>query len=212
MRALAWLLSLAPIAGFTPMALAEPIIFYSKSFPESLPPYVEITLDQSGEAVYKEDPNDEYPLTFRLSGEDTAAIFALAGKLNHFQSAMESGKPIANLGRKTLRWKNGSETNEQEFNYSENPDVQAIQDWFQKMAETEAHLIVVERAVRFDKLGVNQALLNLQAALERNRLVATGQFLPFLERVVKNESFLNMARQRAAAIADAIQARPENKE
>jgi hypothetical protein len=34
--------------------------------------------------------------------------------------------------------------------------------------------------------------------------VAAQQFLPLLDRIVKNESFLHIARERAAAIAEAI--------
>ena len=64
----------------------------------------------------------------------------------------------------------------------------------------------MERTVRFDKLGVNKALLQLQAAMERRRLVALDEFLPLLDRVRKNESYLNMARERAAALAEAIRA------
>jgi hypothetical protein len=47
-------------------------------------------------------------------------------------------------------------------------------------------------------------LLQMQAAMERGRLVATDQFLPWLDRVAKNESYLNMARERAASLADTI--------
>jgi hypothetical protein len=53
-------------------------------------------------------------------------------------------------------------------------------------------------------LGVNQALLRLEAWWDRKRIVAERQFLPLLERIRKNESYLHMARQRAAALADAF--------
>ncbi len=41
---------------------------------------------------------------------------------------------------------------------------------------------------------------------DQKRLVAPEQFLPLLDRVVKNESFLHMARDRAADLADWIRA------
>ncbi|MCC6391233.1 MAG: hypothetical protein IT167_11575 [Bryobacterales bacterium] len=72
------------------------------------------------------------------------------------------------------------------------------------MTESAQYRIMLEKTVRFDKLGVNNAVLRLQAAMERNRLVAPEQFLPMLDRVVKNESYLHMARERAAALADLI--------
>jgi hypothetical protein len=44
----------------------------------------------------------------------------------------------------------------------------------------------------------------VEATRERNRLVAPEQFLPLLDRIVKNESYLHMARERAANMAEAI--------
>ena len=72
------------------------------------------------------------------------------------------------------------------------------------MIETEQDFYIVERAVKFDKLGVNEALLQLQTTVERKRLVAPAQFLPLLDRVVKNESYMHMARERAASLAESF--------
>ena len=47
-------------------------------------------------------------------------------------------------------------------------------------------------------------LLQMQASWERNRLVAPEQFLPLLDRIAKNESYLHISRELAAAIAEAI--------
>ena len=44
----------------------------------------------------------------------------------------------------------------------------------------------------------------MQVTWERNRLVDPQQFLPLLDRIAKNESYLHISRERAAAIADAI--------
>ena len=41
--------------------------FYSKSFPGSVPAYVQVTLEKNGEAVYREAPDDELPLKFKLT-------------------------------------------------------------------------------------------------------------------------------------------------
>ena len=58
--------------------------------------------------------------------------------------------------------------------------------------------------MKFDKLGVNKALLQLQAAIDRKRVVGARVVSPLLDRVVKNDSYLNMARERAAALAETI--------
>ena len=98
---------------------------------------------------------------------------------------------------------------EAKFNYSEDPDARALNDCFERIAETERSLIDLETAVRFDKLGVQQAILRIEILRDQKRLVAPDQFLPMLDRIVKNESFLHMARDRAAALAEWIRALPK---
>jgi hypothetical protein len=60
--------------------------------------------------------------------------------------------------------------------------------------------------VKYDKLGVNQALLQFNIAMDRKRVVSPQLFLPMLDRVAKNATYLNMARTRAANLAEAIRA------
>jgi len=110
------------------------------------------------------------------------------------------------MGMKTFRFEAGPEKQEVKFNYSEDPDAQALLDWFERISESEEHVINLERTVKYDKLGVNEALLLLQISYERKRLVAPQQFLPLLDRVVKNDSYMHMARERAAGLAEAIRA------
>lgn len=183
---------------------ADPSIFYSKSFPGSTPAYVEVNLERDGAVVYKEKEDDDQPVKFSLKREEADAIFALADKLEHFKNPLESGLPVAKMGEKTFRWINGSEKYEQKYNYSISEDVKALQDWFERITETEMHLFNLERTVRFDKLGVNKTLLQLETSWDRRRLLAVNQFEPWLNRVVKNESFLNMDRDRAQKLLDSF--------
>jgi len=194
--------------AFAVAALADsPRIVYSKSFPGSTPAFVSIEVEQSGVAVYKEAVNDENPLKFTLDPEDAAEIFRLADKLDRFSRNLESGLKVANMGIKTFRWEEGAVKNEAKFNYSIDEDAKALADWFEKIVETEQSFIRLERTVKYDKLGVNQSLLYLEMTYDRKRLIAPEQFLGLLDRVAKNESYLHMARERAARLGDAIRAR-----
>ena len=76
----------------------------------------------------------------------------------------------------------------------------------ERIVETEQLMINLERTARFDRLGVNQALLQLQIFWDRKRLITPTQFLKMLDRVVKNDVYLNMARDRAAQLATLIRA------
>jgi hypothetical protein len=185
-------------------AAAAPVITYSKSFPKSVPAYVEIRVQRDGHGEYKEATDDDNPLKFQLTPEETEEIFGLAEKLGRFARPLESNLKVAFTGTKTFRWEDGAEKHEVKFNYSIEPGAQQLWDWFERITETELRLAMLDRAVRFDKLGVNQALLQVEATRERNRLVAPEQFLPLLDRIVKNESYLHMARERAANMAEAI--------
>ena len=183
---------------------ATPKVVFTKSFPGSVPAWYSVTIEPSGAAEYREDPKDESPMKFHMTQADAAQIFELAGKLEYFKRKLESPAKVAHMGDKTLHYEKGSESSETTFNYTEDPDGRTITDWFERISETERHLIDLERVVKYDKLGINDALLQLEVTLDHKRLIAPEQFLPMLDRVVKNESFMHLARQRAANIASQI--------
>lgn len=185
---------------------AEPSIFYSKSFPNSTPAYVSIELQKTGDIVYKESPEDEQPVKLKIEPNETAEIFSLAEKLDHFKRPLESGLKVAFMGDKTFRWVTDGKAQEQKFNYSQDLDAIKLQDWFERITESEMLFFSLERTVKYDKLGVYKALLQLEAAYDRKRLVAWPQYLPLLDRVAKNSSYMNVARERAASLAEAFRA------
>jgi len=183
-----------------------PRLFYSKSFPGSSPEFVSIRVDKSGEAEYKEAANDENPLKFKLKDDQVAEIFATAEKLAWFKRPLESPLKVAFMGTKTFRFENGAEKSEVKFNFSEDLDARLLTDWFERISESEQLYINLERAAKYDKLGVNKALLQLESAHDKKRLLAVEQFLPLLDRIQKNETYLHMARQRAAQLAEVFRA------
>lgn len=196
------------------MAAAQdaPRLFYSKTFPGSRPPYSEIRLERDGRVEYREGPDEEDPITFRLNEKEVEAVFALSEKLDHLQRELESGLKVARMGDKVMRWQRGAEKHEVKFNYTLDPDGAALYDWFERMCESAIYYIDLERAAKYDKLGVNQAILKLEAAWDRRRLVAVDQYLKLLDRVAKNESYLNMARERAAKLAGVFRNPPVEEE
>lgn len=197
------------LAVFPLIAADAPHLFYSKSFPRSSPAYVEITIDHGGAGEYKEAPDDPQPLQFQLSPAEINQMFTLADKLGRFTHPLEAPErpvKVAFMGMKTFRFVNGAENHEVKFNYSEDSDARQLQDWFERITETEQHRINLERAARYDKLGVNQAMLLLQSSFDHKRLVAAEQLLPVLDRIANNETYVHIARVRAAGMADAIRA------
>jgi hypothetical protein len=197
---------------------ASPRLTFSKSFPGSLPPFEEITVDRSGAGQYQEDPKDEDPVKFQITEAQAGEMFGLADKLDHFSHPLESRLKVAKMGLKTFRYEaDGSDetkagetrATEVKFNYTEDPDAKGLSDWFEWIAASERSLIKLETAVKFDKLGVQEAILQIEVLRDQKQLIAPEQFLPMLDRVAKNESFLHMARERAAALAESIRALPK---
>jgi hypothetical protein len=183
-------------------------VFYSKNFPGSVPAYASVELQHDGSAVYKEAPDDDQPVSFKLSPAETGEIFTLAGKLDHFKRPLESNLKVANMGEKVFRYQNGTAKHEVKFNFSLDENAKLLLDVFEKITESQQLLFNLERTVKFDKLGVQKSLLQLESAWDRKRLVGPERFLPLLDRVVKNDSYLNIARDRAAALADAFRQPP----
>jgi hypothetical protein len=181
-----------------------PRLFYSKSFPGSVPAYFQVTLEQNGDAEYREAPDEDDPLKFQLTEAETHQVFGLAEKLDYFKNPLESPLKVAFMGTKTFRYENGDRKSEVKFNYSEDPRAKELMDWFERMGESAEHRIELERTAKYDHLGVLKALLLLESAMDRNRLVGLDQYLPMLDRIARNESYMHTARERAAEIAEAI--------
>jgi len=190
--------------AFSAVVVAAPQLYFSKYFKGSVPEFVAITVERDGQTTVRLAKDDSDPIMIQLDAASTQEMFDLAGKLDHFKKPVESGLKIANLGAKTFRYQDGGETHDVEFNFSEDPNAQALLDRFEQISETEQHFVNLDRTVHFDKLGVNDVLLQLQVTWDRKRLAAPEQFLPLLDRVAKNESYLHLSRERAAALAEAI--------
>ncbi|MGC8794867.1 MAG: hypothetical protein ACP5U2_15920, partial [Bryobacteraceae bacterium] len=113
---------------------------------------------------------------------------------------------LAFTGTKTFRYERGDERNEVKFNFSTNPDARSLWNWFERITESAQLLQRLERTARYDRLGVNQALLELEIAWDRKRLVAPQQFVAVLERISRNQAYMNIARERAARLLELFRA------
>ena len=195
---------LVAVAGMA-AAADVPRISYTKIFPGSDPAYMATTIDRNGAVTYRET-KDEEPEMFQMEADAVKAVFDLADKLDHFKRPLESGLKVAKTGDKTFRWENGAEASETKFNYSHDENAKTLQDWFERISESERALMLLRRNIRFDKLGVNDAVLRVDLAWSQKRLVGREQFLPLLDRVAKNETFINLARERAARLATTMRA------
>lgn len=183
-----------------------PTLTFTKEFPRSQPPYLSVVVTKTGALEYKEAVNDELPVKTQMTESDAAPLFDLAQQLDFFRTPLESGLKVANTGKKTFRYDDGTgKTSEAVFNYSTNVVAQQLLDRFEHIAETERAYIDLERTARFDKLGVNDALAEIEALWLKKQLAAPLQFIPLLNRIANHESYMHLARERAARLRDQFQ-------
>ena len=201
---LLWCVSLA--AAHLAHAADVPRLYFSKSFPGSAPAYVAINVDKTGAGDYREEENDDHPVRFQLNAPEVAAMFELAANLGYFDHPLESPLKVAFMGNKTFRFVEGARKNEVKFNFSEDPAAQALADSFERISESEQLFTNLEVSAKYDRLGVMKALLLLESAYDRKRVVDAAQYLPLLDRIAKNESYMHQARLRAASLADEFRA------
>jgi hypothetical protein len=182
----------------------SPRLVFIKSFPGSVPDYVWVGLDKSGALEYKESPKEgEQTLKAQLPDPDAAALFSLAEKLGYFKNPLESGLKVANTGKKTFRYEPETGTpTEAVFNYSLDVNAQQLLEKFEQIAASERGYIDLDRTIHFDKLGVNDALAEIESLWLRKQLAAPLQFVPLLERISSRPVFMHIARERAARLKD----------
>lgn len=180
---------------------------YTRSFPGSVPEYFCITVDHNGALEYKESPADDKPLKAQLPDADAALLFAMAEKLNYFKMPLESGLKVANTGKKTFRYEDGNATpTEVTFNYSLNETAQQLQERFEEIGQSERAYTELERTLRYDRLGINDALAEIESLWLHKQLAAPKQFVPLLSRISTRETLMHLVRDRAARLKDEFEA------
>jgi hypothetical protein len=181
---------------------------YRRIFKSSSPEFIEIRVQEDSDAAtYEIRQLDDDPgaAPFTVSAALRAKMFALATQLNHFAGLQLNVKrKIANLGEKTFRWERGSEAHEVTFNYTLNSAANQLMQIFEGLARQQEHLMTLERRMKYDRLGVNDALLQFESDFNRNLLPEPQRVLPALEQIANDSRFVDIARQRARALAERI--------
>ena len=188
-----------------PQLAGQDAIYFERDFPGAVPDRFEIRIEQDGTAVYTE--GGEAPVELVVGEGAVQEVFELAADLDYFARPLSSRRKVASTGRKVLRYESGGTVRgTAEFDYSDAPKAREIASWFVKLSETQQHLRELERVFRFDRLGVNQALVNLEQAYERNRIVAANLLAPILGKIAGHDRIVHLARARAEGMLEKIRA------
>ena len=191
-----------------PAAPADgPTIIYRKVFKSSYPEYVQIKVSQNGAATYDIRQLDEEsePVAFEINPPLVQHVFELASKLHNFQGVdLDIHRRIANLGEKTFVYTKGTESHEVKFNYTVNPAASQLLQICEGLARQQELVEVLQRRMKYDRLGVNDALLELETDFSKGVLPEPQRLLPLLDQISADYRFVEIARQRARSLAEKI--------
>ena len=194
-------------------ALAAPAtsgakLTFRRVFKGSSPEFIEINVrEDSDVAAYeiRQLDEDAGASPFQVGAALRAKMFDLAAQLKHFQGQdLDVHRRIANLGEKTFRWESGAEVHETKFNYTLNPAAAELLRIFEGLARQQEHADLIMRRMRYDRLGINDALLQFESDLNRSLLPEPKRLLPMLEQIAGDSKFVDIARQRARSLAERI--------
>ena len=198
-----WLVSLCPSV----FAADPATVSFRKIFKSSSPEFVEIKVRENGAATSDIRSLSEVPdpQPFEVGAPLTARIFQLSGQLNHFQGLdIDTKRRIANLGEKTFRFERGSDAGEVKFNYTINAAANQLLMIFEGLTRQQDHIRTLLHRMKYDRLGVNSALLNFESDLDRKILPEPERLLPVLQQIAADSRFVDIARQRSRALIERI--------
>jgi hypothetical protein len=181
---------------------------YRRIFKSSTPEFIEIVVrDDTNAATFEIRQLDEEPgaLPFEVGAPLRDKMFELAGQLNHFQGLdLDVHRRIANLGEKTFRWQQGAESHETKFNYTVNTAAAQLMQIFEGLALQQEMVTLLQRRMKYDRLGINDALLQFEIDLDHKLLPEPQRALPELDQIAGDSRFVEIGRQRARALAERI--------
>lgn len=198
----------ASLAGRSACPAPGASITYRRVFKSSTPEFIEIVVrEDSDSATYEIRQLDEDPGTspFEVSASLRSRMFELAAQLHHFERQdLDVHRKIANLGEKTFRWERGSEFHETKFNYTLNSEANQLLQIFEGLARQQEHLTLISRRMKYDRLGINDALLQFETDFNHRLLPEPQRALPVLDQIASDSHFVEIARQRARSLAERI--------
>jgi hypothetical protein len=207
--AVALLLSSAAIGAPTAVAQSQSAMFtYRRIFKSSTPEFIEIKIRENsdtGSYEIRQLEEDPGATPFQVSPALRAKIFQLADQLHDFKGLdLDIHRKIANLGEKTFRWERGSQAYEVKFNYTINTEASQLLQICEGLARQQELIELLQRRMKYDRLGVNDALLELENDVSKGVLPEPQRVIPLLDQISGDYRFVDIARQRARALAERL--------
>jgi hypothetical protein len=203
------LVSFAALIACTAAAQSGSGVFtYRRIFKSSSPEFIELKIKENSDTgSYEIRQLDEDPgaTPFQISPALRAKIFELTAHLRYFKGVdLDIHRKIANLGEKTFRYERGSEAHEVKFNYTINTEASQLLQICEGLARQQELIDLLQRRMKYDRLGVNDALLELENDVSKGVLPEPQRVIPLLDQISGDYRFVEIARQRARALAERL--------
>lgn len=196
---------LAPAYAVPP---ASGVFTYRRIFKSSVPEFIEIKIPESSDKpTFEIRQLDEDPgaLPFEISANLRSRIFQLIGELGYFKGLdLDVHRKIANLGEKTFHWDRGIESYDVKFNYTLNTAAAQLMQICEGLARQLELLELLQRRAKYDRLGVNDALMQFENDLNKGILPEPSRALPILDQIAADPHVVEIARQRARSLAERL--------
>ena len=191
----------------------QPSVWFNFQWNEGLPwQSYSIQVQADGKTHFNGTPNpspdgdtDPVQEDFTMSEANRQKIFDAARKLNYFQRDCDSHlKHIAQTGAKTLIYKSAQIQGSCAYNYSQNPDVQQLTQLFLGLATTLDYGHKLAWQYRFDKLGIDQRLRELESLQADHQVEELNAIEPILRKIANDPSLMHISRQSAQHLLKTI--------
>lgn len=189
-----------------------PTVTFSLDFPQSIPDHYQISIASDGRATYDStgkltpdsEPGDPFHLDFKVAPETTRRVFDLAAKAKYFEGQVDSGKRnLASTGAKVLTYKDDTRNTHAAYNYSPVPAVQEITAMFQNMSSTLEFGRRLDYYHHHQKLALEEELKTMERMASEKNLEEIQAIAPILQKIVADQSVLNITRARAQRLLSA---------
>jgi hypothetical protein len=167
-----------------------------------------IRLNERGGGSFTPDSaTDDVGEPLELSAGPTGSFLQLLGKTGYLRDGglYESGRNVANLGRKILAVEGEWGRREAVFNYSDRSEVNDLVAFMDRLISQESLLLELAFALDFDRLGLPAMLDRVEGDLRRNRLPDAHRFLDTLRRIGSDPRVVGYARTAARRLVEDIE-------
>ncbi len=188
-------------------AAAQPAVTFDFDWRQGIPwQTYSITVRADGNAHFQGTPAPDkaggdtglFQQDFTMSEANRSKIFDLAKKLNYFHGDFDSHlKRIAQTGRKTLEYNSAGKHSSTRYNWSQNADVQELSRLFVAIANTLDYGRKLNLEYRFDKLGVDAQLKELEGLQADHYAEELNAIAPILRQIADDPDMMHISRQAA---------------